>query len=251
MKMRSPVAIVMLLVACGGADASDPNTAQQLVIPPMDAGAAPLVIGDASAPAIEEADDGRGTPSDEYTVARDPRAKRPSRSSGAVAAELHSLESQFRGMTSSTPGRADLARKIMDDYAELARSAGLGTKTAAAALSSSVSYSTILINDYPTYPKRDEVVYYRALAYEQSNQRSSARQNYYELIKSHPNSDLVPCAYFAFGEFFFDEASGDPVKYDLAKQAYLETLKYPPPKNGCFPLANERLAEIRKATQGP
>jgi hypothetical protein len=246
MKMpRSGVAIMMALVACGGAEAADPNPVQQLVIPAMDAGAAPLVIVDASAPSTEDVGDGHGTPADEYTLARDPRANRPARSSGAIAAELQSLEKRFRAMVSSTPGRADLARTIMDDYAELARSAGLGTKTATAALTSSVSYSSILLNEHPTYPKRDEVIYYRALAYEQSNDRANARQNYYEVIKSQPSSELVPCAYFAFGEFFFDEARGDKTRYDLAKQAYVETMKYPPPKNACFALAGERLAELR------
>lgn len=69
---------------------------------------------------------------------------------------------------------------------------------------------------------------------------TSARKAFFELIQRHPQSPLVPYAYLAFGDMFFDEAHGDPSKYALAKQAYYEVIKYPPPANESYAYALHR-----------
>jgi len=69
---------------------------------------------------------------------------------------------------------------------------------------------------------------------------TSARKGYFDLIKSFPSSPFVPYAYIAFGDMFFDEAGADPSKYMLAKQAYVEGVKYPPPANEMYAYALHR-----------
>jgi hypothetical protein len=89
-----------------------------------------------------------------------------------------------------------------------------------------------------------------AAIFRQGNERElagdapSARKAYYELIQKFPTSPLVPYAYLAFADLFFDEAEKDPSKWQLAKQAYTEVLKYPPPKNEAYAYARHRLGLV-------
>ena len=46
----------------------------------------------------------------------------------------------------------------------------------------------------------------------------NARKVYFELIQKAPKSPYIPNAYLAFGELFFNEAQGDPSKWELAAQ---------------------------------
>lgn len=250
MRMRLLLAM-LVLAACSGENVATPGdakTAQDLTIPPMDAGSAPVRAIEMPKAAPEPS----GSPDevDDYTSARDPRAKTPPGPSGALQSQLIALESELRGMASTTPSRPELLRVIANTYAELARADGSTSKAARTARSSSIANWETLIHDSPTFAKIDEAHYYRALAYEQNKDLSNARRSYYELIKSHPSSPFIPCAYFAFGEMFFDEAkNSDSSKYDLAKQAYQEVIKYPAPKNTCLALAKSKLADV-KAAQG-
>lgn len=240
-------ALVMIgLVACGSENPpattpSEPGSAQQLVIPPMDAGAAPpLVIASSSAssPPVDDHPDSV----DDYTVARDPRLKSGTRASRVIIAELQGFDSELASMASNSPARPDLLKKMMDSYAELARAAGAGTPTANTALNSAISRSTLLVTTYPNYSRLDEVRYNQGLAFEQAQKTMDARKSFYELIKTRPDSKFIGCAYFAFGEMFHEETKSDPSKADLAKQAYLEVIKFPAPANSCFKLAKDRLA---------
>lgn len=237
--------MLMVTMACGGGaePAGDPGAAQQLVIPPMDAGAAPpLVIVDASAPATATTAPETTEALDEET-ARDPRATTPPRSESAIQAELGRLEAQVKTTSSPTP---DLLRTLMDDYAELARARTGAAPSRAAALLMSIAHADRLMKDHPTYARADEVRYYRGLAYEQTHQFRQARTAFYELVKNNPGSKLIGCAYFAFGEMFKDEANAvDPSKFDLAKQAFAESVKYPAAENTCFQLAKTRLASLK------
>lgn len=88
----------------------------------------------------------------------------------------------------------------------------------------------------------DEPLYDDALRFERQGNGAQARRSYYELIAKHPNSPLVPYAYFAFGEMFLREAQADPSKLDLALQAYNEVAKYP--TSPITPEAWSRLAQV-------
>lgn len=189
-----------------------------------------------------------GTPDevDDYTSARDPRARLPPGPAGALQSQLIALESELRAMPLGAPTRPELLRVIANTYAELARAVGSTSPAARASRASSIGHWDTLLHDAPTFAKIDEARYYRALAFEQNHELHKARAGYYELIKDNPSSELLGCAYFAFGEMFFDEAKTDPWKWELAKQAYSETTKYPAPKNTCFQLGKTKLAEVNK-----
>src|SRR5262249_27721813 len=105
-------------------------------------------------------------------------------------------------------------------------------------------YYTLIKNEYPDYPQLDEVLYYLAFEYEQASDYKNARTVYYELIQKRPNSKYIPNAYLAFGELFFNEAQGDPSKWDLSEKAYIEVMKYPAPANKVYGYAWYKLAYV-------
>ena len=57
-------------------------------------------------------------------------------------------------------------------------------------------------------------------------------------------SKYIPNAYLAFGELFFNEAMGDPTKWDPAKQAYIKVIAKPPPDNKVYGYAWYKLAYV-------
>ncbi|HEY1693040.1 MAG TPA: tetratricopeptide repeat protein [Polyangiaceae bacterium] len=116
---------------------------------------------------------------------------------------------------------------------------------------------TLLVTDYsgqpsqtfpsnppPAYPLLDEVYYYLAYEYEQSGDTANARRVYLDLITKTPNSKYIPNAYLAFGELFFNEAMGDPTKWEPAKQAYIKVIAKPPPENKVYGYAWYKLAYV-------
>src|SRR6185437_12208255 len=90
----------------------------------------------------------------------------------------------------------------------------------------------------------DEVLYYLAYEYEQAQDLDNARKVYLELVQTFPQSKYIPNAYLAFGELFFNEAQGDPSKWALAEQSYLEVIKYPPPDNKVWGYAHYKLGYV-------
>jgi hypothetical protein len=88
------------------------------------------------------------------------------------------------------------------------------------------------------------VLYYLAYEQEQGGNLKDARSTYFELIQKAPKSPFIPYAYLAFGELFFQEAQGDPSKWDLAAAAYKEVIKYPPPTNKQFGYARYKLGYV-------
>jgi len=120
-----------------------------------------------------------------------------------------------------------------------------------------INYYTVLVTDYsgqpsPTFPSNpppayqllDEVYYYLAYEYEQASDTANARRVYLDLITKTPNSKYIPNAYLAFGELFFNEAMGDPTKWDPAKQAYIKVIAKPPPENKVYGYAWYKLAYV-------
>ena len=120
-----------------------------------------------------------------------------------------------------------------------------------------VEYYSILATDYagqpsnnfpqnppPANPNLDEIYYYLAYEYEQSNDTVNARRVYLDLITKTPNSKYLTSAYLAFGELFFSEALSDPTKWDAAKQAYQKVISKPPPENKIYGYAWYKLAYV-------
>lgn len=95
----------------------------------------------------------------------------------------------------------------------------------------------------PAASAEEREKYERARGAEERGERADARKLYYELIRNHPRSQLVPLAYLAFGELFALEAQADPSKNELARASYQEVAKYPPPENVAYAYAVARLGD--------
>jgi TolA-binding protein len=203
-------------------------------------------------------------PSFDRGEARDDRKNRlVVRQRALLVSEIAGLEQLLKSTSQNSPDRADLLRRLAEDYVELEnaafhektqaeidrdalkrsnpRAAGQkqatadqDTKLMLAGRAKAEQYYTIIKTEYPTYVHLDEVLYYLAYEYEQGNDYTNARKVYYELIKARPDSKYIPNAYLAFGELFFNEAQGDPSKWDLAAQFYGKVIEYPPPKNTVY-----------------
>ncbi|MBI5531308.1 MAG: tetratricopeptide repeat protein [Deltaproteobacteria bacterium] len=174
--------------------------------------------------------------------------------------EIRGLESLLESTKRNSPDRAQILKRLADDYAEL-EAASLRDKTEAEikknkpevdrmnrvilnARQSAIRYYTTIKDQYPSYSKLDEAIYYLAYEYEQAADSAGALAAYHELIQKVPTSRYVPSAYLAFGELFFSQAQGDPSKFDLARQAYQEVVKYPPPDNKMFGYAHYKIAYV-------
>jgi len=126
-------------------------------------------------------------------------------------------------LAETTDGHRDAAKdahqKAVDNYASLAREA-------------------------PSYRRLDEVLYAMGTEKLALGDRAGARKAWFELIKNNPRSKLVPHVYLGFADMFFDEAATEPHKLQLAKQAYREVLKYPPPSNQAWGYASYKLGWV-------
>jgi len=250
--LRAIAFAALATVATACAPSSPPATSASE--PPVE----PLVIGKSPSPPMPIATSDAPAappPADDAPVAatsalavpaRDPRLRR-ARSPGLLVAELQGLESLFAATQSTSPDRPAVARRLADDYAELARSGN--PQTVSSAHASALKYYELLTT-VPQYPQMDEAFYYAALEHELAGNMSAARRSYYELIKRSPQSKLIPLAYFAFGEMFNTEAMTDPSKNDLAIQAYAEARKYPAPGNPIYADALRRIAEVKARANG-
>lgn len=164
---------------------------------------------------------------------RDPRAwVRDPRERRLIDTELAALEKLFENTPQDDASREGLMRRVAEAYVELAAAAqrdaadssqrANALKVVAAARKNAVKYYSALRTQYP----KDEVLYYLALAYEDSGDFKNARKSYYEVIQKWPSSRFVPASYLAFGELFLMEARRDPGKWRLAEVAFKEVRKY-------------------------
>lgn len=205
---------------------------------------------------------------------RDERKSRlQARQRALLVTEISGLERLFETTRKNAPDRPQLGRRLAEAYVEM-EAAAFRDKTEAEikrdgfkktnpkaagqqqtqanqaaqvmklARKKAIQNYSLIVRDYPTYGALDEVLYYLAYEYEQASDLKNARSVYYDLIKKRPNSKYIPNAYLAFGELFFNEAQGDPSKWDLAAQAYSEVIKYPAPQNKVFGYAWYKLAYV-------
>jgi tetratricopeptide (TPR) repeat protein len=205
---------------------------------------------------------------------RDTRKNRlQARARALLITEIQGLERLYKRTNKKSADRPQLVRRLAEAYVELESAAQrdkIGAdiqaqdakkknpgqaakfksdavqaeKIVKAAREKAVAYYTTMKNDYPDYSKIDEVLYYLAYEHEQGGNLKDARSVYFELIQKSPKSPFIPYAYLAFGELFFQEAQGDPSKWDLAAAAYKEVIKYPPPTNKQFGYARYKLGYV-------
>ncbi len=214
--------------------------------------------------------------SQDSTIFRDQRTTRlKARARALLITEIQGLERLFKQTKKNSPDRPQLLRRLAEGYVELeaaavrdqtaedvaaedakAKKKGPSVvskhKTAAAqaqkignaARQSAIKYYTLMKDQYPNYSKLDEVLYYLAYEYEMGKDYQNARKVYLELIDKAPKSPYIPNAYLAFGELFFQEAQGDPSKWDLAAAAYQKVIEYPAPGNKAFGYARYKLGYV-------
>ncbi len=207
-------------------------------------------------------------------VPRDERKSRlQARQRALLFTEIQGIERLFGNTPRNAADRVTLGRRLAEAYVELEAAAfrdktnaeierdnlrktnpaAAGQKQALAnqadqvmksARNQAIKYYTMVKTDYPDYAQLDEVLYYLAYEHEQANDYKSARIVYLELKDKRPNSKYIPNVYLAFGELFFNEAQGDPSKWDLAAQAYESVIKYPAPGNKVYGYAWYKLGYV-------
>jgi tetratricopeptide (TPR) repeat protein len=188
--------------------------------------------------------------------------------------ELQNLGRLFARTPRRAPDRPVLLRRLADGYVELEqlaasnqikleirvqdylkkkqsaeadkarRAAAKEQKIAIQARRIAIERLTEFKRDYPNASKLDQVLYQLAFEHEQAGNADAARKAYLELIQKAPKSDYLPNAYLAFGELFFQEAQGDPTKWELAIQAYREVIRYPAPANKVHGYARYKLGYV-------
>ncbi|HOX46369.1 MAG TPA: tetratricopeptide repeat protein [Myxococcota bacterium] len=78
-----------------------------------------------------------------------------------------------------------------------------------------------LAKDYPDYPGRDQVLFYLGESLWDMKRQKEALTVHKELISTYPQSQYVPDAYLAFGDYYFDKA-----ELDKALMAYKKVAEY-------------------------
>lgn len=182
---------------------------------------------------------------------RDPRPGRLGPGSVALLTATAQQVEQLLAATPTGPERPMLMRRLGDLYVELgdATRQARGKEDAVTAASArAITIYARALADFPSSPGIDEVAYFLALEYERADRMDDARRTYLKLIQSWPNSRYLPLAYLAFAEHFFAEGAADPSKMQLAQQAYMEVIKYPPPDNRAFAYAHYKLGQVFKST---
>ncbi len=206
---------------------------------------------------------------------RDARQTRlQARSRALLITEIQGLERLYKQTPEKSKDRPQLVRRLAEGYVELESAANRdmiesdikaddakakkqrktfdnakkesakAKKILQEARKKAILFYRIMKRDYPDYSKYDEILYYLAYEYEQAGELDEARKVYLELIEKSPKSKYVPNAYLAFGELFFNEAMGDPTKWQLAASAYEKVTEYPPPDNKVYGYARYKLAYV-------
>src|ERR1041384_22548 len=93
----------------------------------------------------------------------------------------------------------------------------------------------IILKDYPSYERKDEVLFVVAYNLYEAGSKAEAIQNYNTLIKQYPQSKFVPDAYVQMGEHFF--ISNDLTR---ARAAFEKAASFKLPK--LYPFAVYKLA---------
>lgn len=231
--MRLSVIAWSLLLACGPSQEAKPIEIVNIPQPTPSAKPMPVATNE---PPPE-------VPGKEISTGGPAFAKRDPRKLVMKEGEVDQLKSLLDATSKSAPDRPTILRHLGDAAEALARSNAASGMDTTTPRRQAIDAYTVLVNDYPNLSNRDEALYYTALEHELSGDLKSARARYYDLIKSRPDSKLIPYAYFAFGELFFQESKIDPTKLDLAAQAFTETLKYPKSNNPLFAASLYRMGQ--------
>jgi hypothetical protein len=178
------------------------------------------------------------------------------RARALLVTELTGLERLLERTPTGSPDRPQLLRRVAEGHVELraaaardgatlsGRQAELADQIVTSASVQATAYYEKLLDAYPKYGKRDDVLYHLAIEYGFRNDLKHVRESMFRLIKDHPTSLHVPLAYFTFGELFRLEGLSDASKNPLAVEAFKQVAKYPAPQNRAQCLSLERMARL-------
>ena len=99
-------------------------------------------------------------------------------------------------------------------------------KNSDAVMQKAVTIYEFVIKKYPHNQRGDQAHYYLGNAYLQLLKKDQAVATFQKLIDNYPQSDYIPDAYLALGEFYFDNAKTNKDFLPKAKDAYEQVLKY-------------------------
>ena len=97
----------------------------------------------------------------------------------------------------------------------------------------------VLVTDHPRYQRMDEVLFYLAFAYQDSQDMTNARRVYLTLIQRFPQSRFIPNAYLSFAEFFFEQGA-----MPEAQQFYQRVIDINTPENQVYGYALYKMAWV-------
>ena len=83
-----------------------------------------------------------------------------------------------------------------------------------------------IIRKYPKYERMDEVLFYLAKTMWDAGQEKNAITVYRKLIKDHKESKFLPDTYVAIGQFYFNNAPGNPSYLPKALLSFQEASRF-------------------------
>ena len=83
-------------------------------------------------------------------------------------------------------------------------------------------YETIL-REYPTYDRKDEVLYSLGYNFYETGKKDAAVKRYEELIKNYPGSKFIADTYVQLGNHYFDIANNLPKAKEMYEKAFVST----------------------------
>src|SRR5262249_15279902 len=127
--------------------------------------AQPIAITEAP-PAPQTVDDGRSS-CGVGIASRDTRKGRTTpRQIALVITEIQGIEQLLAATPKTAPDRPQILRRLAESYVELTCGTPSDVNRTRKARSQAIDRYTLLKNEYPSYPAKDEVLYYLALEYE-------------------------------------------------------------------------------------
>lgn len=90
-----------------------------------------------------------------------------------------------------------------------------------------VEQYTKIVQEYPSFERTDEVLFFLGQYLMEEGQDRKALVAFKRLVEKHPKSKFIPDAYFAFGEYYFNNSKGKRPELEKALVAYKKAAEFP------------------------
>ncbi|RJS19328.1 hypothetical protein DRW03_23575 [Corallococcus sp. H22C18031201] len=90
-----------------------------------------------------------------------------------------------------------------------------------------VEQYTKIVQEYPKFERTDEVLFFLGQYLMEDGQDRKALVAFKRLIEKWPQSKYIPDAYFAFGEYYFNNSKGKRPELEKALAAYKKAAEFP------------------------